>query len=69
MESIVRLDSVKSTSLRRGSKQQTKKGNKHSRLRKASEAEVNQWIANAVARLIAASSAIRANSIYCYRPF
>ena len=45
----------------RGSKQQTKKGKKHSRLRKATEAEVNQWIANASARLIASSSALRAS--------
>ena len=43
-----------------GSKQHTKKGNKHSRLRRATEAEVNQWIANATARLIASSPAIRA---------
>ena len=45
----------------RGSKQQTKKGGKHSRLRRATEAEVNQWIANAAAQLIASSSAVRAS--------
>ena len=45
----------------RGSKQYTKKGKKHSRLRKATEADVNQWIANAAARLIASSSAVRAS--------
>ena len=42
----------------RGSKQYTKAGKKHSRLRKATQADVNQWIANATARLIANSSAI-----------
>ena len=43
-----------------GSKQKTKKDNKHGRLRKATQDDVNQWIANAAARLIACSSAIRA---------
>jgi hypothetical protein len=45
----------------RGSKQYTNAGKKHSRLRRATEAEVNQWIANATARLIVSSSAIRAS--------
>jgi len=41
----------------RGSKQYTRAG----RLRRATEAETNQWIANATARLIANESAIRAS--------
>ena len=45
----------------RGSKQQSKKGKEHSRLRKATQAEVNQRIADAAARLVASDSAIRAS--------
>jgi hypothetical protein len=48
---------------KRGSKQYTKQGNKFSRRRKATEDDVNLWIANAAARLIASSSALRA----CWR--
>ena len=40
-----------------GSRQRTKQGTTHSRLRKATEAEVHQWIANATARLIDSSPA------------
>jgi hypothetical protein len=46
----------------RGSKQYTKAGKKYSRLRKATQADVNQWFADATARLIASESAIRASS-------
>ena len=41
-----------------GSKRTNKKGNKHGRLPKAKEAEVNRWIANATARLMVESKAI-----------
>ena len=45
----------------RGCKTYTNRNGKHSRLRKATQDDVNQWIANAAARLSVNSAAIRAS--------